>query len=301
VGGVAVAEGADRRIRRPEDLEELTGLPLLTVVPREAFSQSDAAIQRQEAFHMLLSALTYFNVDRPLSTVLVSSASKGDGKSTVASGLAIAAAQAGRDVILLDADLRLPQAARRLGVGNKVISTAHGLAGVLTSQTSLEEALIEVAVDTPSAMPDVDASSLSTGRLRLLPAGTVTPPNPSELLASRRMRDVLGEVAELADLVIVDTNPPLEISDSLPLLDAVSGVVVVAKLNSTTRDAITRLQKTIAQTGGNALGAVATGATGRLFGSYGYDYYGAPDGNDTVGLSTRLMRLGRSLQVKQPT
>ncbi len=125
--------------------------------------------------------------------------------------------------------------------------------------------------DVPIAGTEQEAPVLREldGRLRLLPAGAL-PPNPSELLASRRMRDVLSEASEMADLVIIDTNPLLSVSDSLALLDVVSGVVVVARLNATTKDAVRRFQKTISNTSAIELGVVATGAAGGLYGRYGY-------------------------------
>jgi Mrp family chromosome partitioning ATPase len=277
---------------------------LLAVIPRGAFSPDTVSPQHDEAFHMLRAALQYFNVDRPLSTILISSPVKGDGKTTVATRLVIAAAQAGRDVILIDADLRRPQTATRLHVGGEVVAPGHGLAGVLTGQLSLAEALVDVSIEKPSEDGEDEpaAPRMPGGRLRLLPAGG-TPPNPSELLASQRMRDLLEQVAGMAELVIVDTDPLLSVSDSLPLLDAVSGVVLIARLNTTSRDAVARLQKTIAQTGGNVLGVVATGAVSGLYGGYGYGYgyygYTAGDYVNGNGRSGPPARLGRSRGVRQ--
>jgi capsular exopolysaccharide synthesis family protein len=301
LGAVYLARAADRRIRHPEELEELTDLPLLSVVPRGAFSEQARDARYDEAFHMLRSALMFFNVDRPLSTILVSSPLAGDGKTTVATRLAAAAAQAGREVILIDADLRRPQAATRLHVGGEAVQPGHGLAAVLTNQIPLNEALVDVPLGGQEENGDGSLTKQIAGRLRMLPAGG-TPPNPSELLASQRMRDLLKDVAGMADLVILDTNPPLSVSDSLPLLDVVSGIVLVVKLNSTSKDAVVRLQKTIANTGGNVLGVVATGAAGGRFARYEYGYgygYTAGDHANGNGRSGLLARLGRSHRVKQ--
>jgi len=304
LGAVFVAEAADRRIRHPEDLEELTGLPLLAVIPHGAFPGRKATSHADEPFHMLRSTLMFFNVERPLSTILIASPVKGDGKTTVATGLAVAAAQGGRDVILVDADLRRPQASSRLGVAGDAVSSGHGLAAVLTGQLSLGDALVDVRIGDDET--DGQISAKMQGRLRLLPAGG-TPPNPSELIASGRMQDLLSEIVQMTDLVLIDTNPLLRVSDSLPLLDSVSGVVLVAKLNSTTRDAVRRLQKTIANTTANVLGVVATDAKGGLYGRFGYGsgygYYGYTssvyaNGNGHRGLRGRL---GRSRKAKQMT
>lgn len=267
-GVVFVAEAADRRVRHPEDVEALTELPLLSVVPKSAFLAGTTTTQlADEPFHRLRSALMYFNVDKPLSTVLIASPMKGDGKTTVATGLAVAAAQAGRQVILLDADLRRPNAARRLGLNGESAAPGIGLAAVLTGQSALRESLIDLPLRDPHAgSPTFDAL---IGSLRLLPAGE-TPPNPSELLASQRMRDLIDELLEISDLVVIDSNPLLSVSDSLPLLDVVSGIVVVARLGSTTKEAIRRFQKTVANTNATVLGVVATGAArGRGGDEYG--------------------------------
>lgn len=298
-GAVFAAESADRRMRHPEDLEELTGLPLLAVIPRGAFTDKPRESRHDEAFHMLRSALTFFNVDRPLASILISSPLKGDGKTTVATHLARAAAQSGREVILIDADLRRPQAAPRLGVGGEPTLPGHGLAAVLSSQLTLEQALVDVALSDHDSNGN-GSHPLLQGRLRLLPAGG-TPPNPSQLLASDRMREVISQAEQTSDLVIIDTNPVLSVSDSLPLFDAVSGIVLVARLNATSRDAVRRLVKTIANTGGNPLGVVATGASGGgMYGYYGYGYGYTADrasaNGNGAGRIGRLRRAGRPKQ-----
>jgi capsular exopolysaccharide synthesis family protein len=275
LGAVVLAEAADRRIRNPEDLEELTDLPLLSVIPRGAFTTSVGSGAREgEAFQMLRSALTFFNVDRSLSTVLIGSPVKGDGKTTVATHLAMAIAQGGRNVLLVDADLRWPQAEARLGLTGEAVSPGHGLTAVLTDQVSLSEALVDVPLHGEEEHESSTRANRLHGQLRLLPGGGPVP-NPSGLLASHRMREVLDQCTRMADLVIIDTTPLLSVSDSIALLDFVSGVVLVARLNGTSKDAIRRFMKTISNTSATVLGAVATGAAaGGLYARYGYGYYG---------------------------
>jgi capsular exopolysaccharide synthesis family protein len=298
-GLVFLAEAADRRVRHPEDLEELAGLPLLAVIPRSAFSGGTEDVRAREAFQMLRSALMFFNVDRPLAAILVASPLKGDGKTTVAAGLSLAAAQAGRDVILVDADMRRPQAASRLHVNGESASPGRGLAAVLTAQSSLHDSLVDVPIGAAGA--DDPGPGELRGRLRLLPAGDM-PPNPSELLASQRMRELMHELKEISDLVIIDSNPLLSVSDSLPLLDSASGVVLVSRLNYTTKDAVRRFQKTIANTSATVLGVVATGARASARSGYGYGYgYGYTptshaNGNGNGGRRRRLPGVGRDRQ-----
>jgi capsular exopolysaccharide synthesis family protein len=292
-GAVAVAEMADRRIHHPEDLENLADLPLLSVIPRSAFSPKKSDPRTLEAFQTLRSALMFYNVERPLSTVLIASSIKGEGKTTVAAGLATMAAQAGRDVILVEADLRLPQLQARLRLTDGEIAPGRGLASVLIGQTSLSDALIDVSIR-GDEHTDPPALHLD-GRLRLLPA-TDPVPNPSELLASRRMRALLDELTEISDLVVIDSSPLLTVSDALPLLDPVSGVVLVARLNFTTKEAIRRIKRTFANTNAAVLGVVATGATGSSrFGSgYARGYAAMNHANSNGHLGLRGRRGARS-------
>jgi len=255
-GAVVLAQGADRKIRDPLELEELTDRPLLSAVPESAFGDLQTSGAGEGAFQTLRASLTYFNIDRPIRSVLVSSPVQGDGKTTVATNLARVMALAGKDVILVDADLRRPQVASRFHVHGTA-----GLGGVLVGESSLEDAFVSPELHTPQG-----------GRLRALPAGP-PPPNPSELLASQRMKDLLDQLVEMCDLVIIDSTPLLTVSDSLPLVEVVSGVVAVARLNTTSKDAVKRFESVVGNAGGTLLGTVATGATTTgLYGRYGYGY-----------------------------
>ncbi|MGI8559319.1 MAG: polysaccharide biosynthesis tyrosine autokinase [Solirubrobacteraceae bacterium] len=255
IGLVLLAERVDRKIRNPADLEAITSLPLLSAIPPTAFANLDDGTPADiEAFRTLRAALTYFNIDRRISSVLITSAGKQEGKTTVSINLALAMARAGKDVILVDVDFRRPAAAQRLGITPSV-----GLGSVLVDTLSLEDAL-----------KDVPSPGLSGGRLRVLPAGP-PPPNPSELIGSQRMHTLVAELEDIADVVILDSAPLLVVSDSLPLLEAVSGIVLIARINRTHRAALTRLGQVITSAGGNALGVVATdAASGGLYGGYGY-------------------------------
>jgi capsular exopolysaccharide synthesis family protein len=252
LGVIAILERFDRRIRDPDELEPILGASLLSVIPGAAFpgAHPDPGAVR-EAFRTLAASLVYFNVERPLSTVLVVSPTRGDGKTTVATYLAIALARDGQNVALVDCDLRHPQVAVRLGVEPRA-----GLSEVLASQVTLSEALAEVDV--------------GDGRLRVLAAGT-PPPNPTRLLSSARMDSVLLELSGMVDIVIVDTPPLLHVSDAIPLVERVSGVVAVAKVGSTHREALVRLRQVIDTARGELLGVVATG--GSAAGLYGYGRY----------------------------
>jgi len=263
IGAVAIAENSDRRIRSPDDLEAMTGLPLLSAIPASAFDPAeDEDLRDEEAFQMLRGALMYFNVDQRLKSVVVTSPGQEDGKTTVAVRLAQSAARAGRNVILVDADLRRPQIGPRMH-----IQAPEGLGTVLTGESDVWSSLYEIPVSAEG-----DSQITAQGSLRLLPAG-VPAPNPSELLSSEAMERTLHELETGADFVIVDSAAALAVSDALPLLRWTSGVVVIARLNRTTRAGIRRLQKIITAANGNLLGVVATGAPNRGgYDGYGYGY-----------------------------
>ncbi len=265
LGAVVLAENSDRRVRTPEDLENLSGLPLLSAIPSSAFSARGGGDPRDdEAFKRLRGALTYFNVNRRLSTVVITSPGQQDGKTTVVVRLAVEMARAGKAVVLVEADLRRPQVARRLNLDVR----ADGLASVLVGERSLSEVLLSYPLADDS---HVDATP--GGALLVLPGGPI-PPNPSELISSQSMERVLDALEDQADLVLVDTPAALAVSDALALLPSVSGVVIVARLNRTTRAAVRRLQQIIATANGIALGVVATGTAAREgYEGYTYGYY----------------------------
>jgi tyrosine-protein kinase len=273
-GAIVVAERSDRRIRTPEDLERMTDLPLLAAIEPSAFSDLRKTNQDDEAFQMLRTSLMYFNVDRDLASVVVTSAGEKEGKTTVATRLAIAAATSGRNVVLIDADLRRAQVSARLG-----IRASEGLGAVIAGSCEMADVLVDVPLgDAPGA-----------ARLQVLPAGA-PPPNPAALMSSPRMQQIIRQLESQTDLLIIDTPAALAVSDPLPLMRAVSGVVVVARVNSSTRQTIRRLQKIIESAHGNLLGVVATGASAGLGDAHYYPRYYAQNGaNGSKGLA-RLRR-----------
>lgn len=233
-GLAALLERIDRRVRSTEEMEQLYGLPILARIPRSrrlAGRRADGLgtqTQEGEAFRVLRTNLRYFNVNRELQSILVVSPEEGDGKSTVARGLATTMAEMGDNVVLVEADLRKGGEFRQV-TGRP----AEGLSNVLAG-TPLESVLIRVDVTAPS--PDEPRV------LTVLPSGS-PPPNPSELLESDRMREVLAELRESFRFVILDSPALGAVSDALSLVPAVSEVVVVGGLGKTTRDAARELRK----------------------------------------------------------
>lgn len=268
IGAVLVAENADRRLRTPDDLESITKLPLLAAIAPSAFSgEMSTTDEDDEAFQMLRTALMYFNVDRQLDSVVITSAGEKDGKTTVAARLALTMAGAGMNIVLVDADLRRAQVGSRLG-----IHADAGLGAAITGSSALGEVIVDYPLSAPGART-----------LRVLPAGPL-PPNPSALLSSQGMQRVLRELESQSDLVLIDTPAALAVSDPLPLMRSVSGVVIVARMNRSSRQTIRRLQKIIESAHGNLVGAVATGATaGPGYDHYYPKYYQAQNGTNGSG------------------
>jgi capsular exopolysaccharide synthesis family protein len=251
-GLVPLADRVNRKLRDPDELEGWVGAELLAMIPDVAFPGRPPSPATREAFQMLRAALRYFNLDQRLGVVVVASPSHADGKTTVATNLALALAHDGQDVVLVDADLRRPRAAVRLG-----LEGTHGLEHVLVDGTPVEQALSTVGnEDRPvKVLASVDSSTI-----------------PAVMLGSTRMRELLAELAAKHDIVIVDTPPILAVSDAIPLLAHASGVVLVSQMNQTSFKAVTRTRAIIEAAEGKILGCVATGLKSQ--GSYSYGYYG---------------------------
>jgi capsular exopolysaccharide synthesis family protein len=274
-GAVLLAESADRRLRTPGDLEAMSEVPLLAAIAPSAFSSElETGQEDEEAFHMLRTGLMVFNPEKRLRSVLVTSAGEKDGKTTVAVRLALVCATTGLKVILIDADLRRAQVGARLGIHEEA-----GLSAVLAGECPLDDSLVDCQID--------DNPSVS---LTVLPAGS-PPHNPGALIGSDAMRRVLAEAESHSDLVIIDTPAALAVSDPLPLMPVVSGVVLVARMNRSARMTVRRLQRVIEAAGGTSVGVVATGVTSTLgYERYYTKYYAQSSPNGSAGRFRRRQR-----------
>jgi polysaccharide biosynthesis transport protein len=267
VGLALVLDRLDRRIRDPKEVEEAFDRPILGAIPDSTELERSGPTQPPdphvaEAFRMLRANLRYFNIDHRIQSVLVTSAAPGDGKTTVAWNLAAAAAGAGARALLIEADLRHPALAYGLG-----LQRGPGLSTVLADEAAMSDAIQEIPVPERGngrAPRTVDA----------LLAGPL-PPNPSDLLESHRMHDVIAEAEQAYDLVVIDTPPTSVVSDAVPLVPRVGGVIVVTRLAKTTREAMLHLRNQLQNLDASVLGVVvnALGSEGEKYGyGYGYDY-----------------------------
>jgi polysaccharide biosynthesis transport protein len=264
-------ERLNRRLRDPEEAEEVLGLPILGTIPdsqtiRETSTSHENAelpFFENEAFRTLRASLRYFDVDRDVRTVMMASDHAGVGKSTIAWNLARMAASTGT-AIVVEADLRNPSIALQHG-----LKAGPGLVEVLTRQTPFEEVVQHVPLGGASSNGNGNGHNAAT--FDVIVAGSIIPPNPAELVESNAMVETLEQLRECYDLVVVDVAPIGVVSDAFPLLQRVDGVIVVARMGQSTRDGIKRLREQLGRLNAHVLGLAANCVRARR-GKYGYGY-----------------------------
>ncbi len=252
----------DRRVRQVSQLEDFVDLPVLATIPRSRALTTEGDPRKlphgdAEAFRVLQANARFFNADRELKSVVITSAAPGEGKTTLAWHIAAAAASAGVHVLLLEADLRQPTMAKRYG-----LPAENGLNLLLTEGAELADVVQQVPViagrngQGPNLAMDVVVSG---------PAART----PTDLIGSARMRTVVLEAEKRYDLVVIDTPPVGMVSDAIPLLREVDGVIVVSLLGTSTRAGVSRLMDQLHNLDVRVLGVVANGSSGS---QYGYEY-----------------------------
>lgn len=253
---------ADRTLRTPADVEGDLGLTFLGLLPeigskstlygqyygrrrkRDRSTQPPQAPELivhhaptssvAEAARAIRTNLLFMSPDRPFRVLLVTSPAPSEGKTTVATSIAVAMAQAGQRVVLVDCDLRRPRVHRVFGRKNDV-----GVTTALLEGTPAETVAFETEVP----------------NLWVTPAGPL-PPNPAELLHSDRFKAYLKDLAEHFDRVIVDSPPVVTVTDGVVLSTLVDGVVLVARAFATPKDTARHSARAIRDVGGNVIGMV---------------------------------------------
>jgi capsular exopolysaccharide synthesis family protein len=201
--------------------------PLITVAdPRSPVS---------EAYRTLRTNLDFSSLDKPIKTMLVTSAGPEEGKSTVLANLAVTTAQTGRKVILVDCDLRRPTLHYIFNLKNDV-----GLTTMVVDDAAMES-------------PPLQETGVEG--LQLVSSGPL-PPNPSELLGSRRMEDIIADLLERADVVLFDAPPVVAVTDAAVLATKVDGVLLVVNAGGTKRDYARTAKARLEKVNANLLGAV---------------------------------------------
>jgi capsular exopolysaccharide synthesis family protein len=255
----------DHRVREPEELADVYDVPLIGVVPyssalkvpsRPVAPQAPLAAVA-ETFALLWARIRYFNVDRQLETLLIASAQPGEGKTTVARNLALAAARVGSRVLLVECDLRSPSLARQLGAHD-----SPGISDVLLEGMAPEDAIQTVDVAQPPGRQL---------QLDVLVAGGLLPPDPAHVIESHAMEALLDRTRATYDFVLIDAPPLAVVSDAFPLLRQVNGVVVVGRLGRSRADIAARMRQTLASANAPLIGVIANGYRGRPGAAYGHD------------------------------
>ncbi|WP_051297781.1 polysaccharide biosynthesis tyrosine autokinase [Brevibacterium album] len=264
VGAALLRSALDTKLRGKEDLRRVTDVPVLATVPADPTTSRTPLITdiplaspRGEAFRRLRTNLRYAQVGDTANSVLVTSAVAGEGKTTTSINLALVMAQSGKRVALVDADLRRPRVAERLGLENA--------AGLTT-------ALVGAAEVTELVQPWGD------DELYVLTAGDI-PPNPSELLESRVMERIVAQLAAEFDLVVIDGPPLLPVADGVILARQVGRVVLVAGVGQVrmgeVQEALTSLAMVDATRVGIVLNRVP--ASSHEVAGYGVEYRSLAD------------------------
>jgi capsular exopolysaccharide synthesis family protein len=251
-------EHFDRKLRTREAVEERFGVPVIGQIPWIRSGRDGSLVHETgptgEALRALRANLQYLGVSRPLRTILVTSASPGQGKTTTTANLAVAIGRSGASTIAVEADLRRPALGKALGVR----SSGPGLTGLLVGSGELEASVV-----------DIESTGPDGGYVSLLPSGPL-PPNPSELLSSLQMTHVLDRLSSVYDYVLIDSPPLLLVADALELARMVDGVVVVARRNDVTSEEARDVRDLVQRLGMNLLGVVLTDVepVGQYYGAY---------------------------------
>jgi len=249
-------------IETPEQVESVLGLPVLGVIFEHknnsgVISQDQPHSSISEVFRSLRTNVQSFNLGEELKTLLVTSPSLGSGKSLISSNLAVIFAQSGKHIILADLDLRRPSVHKNLNLSNDT-----GITSVLLKpKRSLNKLLNKTA----------------TENLTVITSGDL-PPNPSELLGSQRMNQLVEELKQKADLVIFDAPPVLPVADAVVMASLVDGVLLVLEPGETTITAARQTVKSLRRVNAKIIGVVfnKVKSKGSLYNYYyrkGYGHY----------------------------
>jgi capsular exopolysaccharide synthesis family protein len=243
-GGIAfLVEYLDDTVRTPEDVERILSLPIIGYVGDIKIGQGEVVDGHvlkhprspvSEGFRSLRTNLEFANVDHPLNKILVASSGPSEGKTTVATNLAIIIAQGGKRVLLIDADMRRPRIHSIFGIPNRM-----GLSSLFRGNTAVRSVMQAVA---------------GMDNLFVIPSGKL-PPNPTELLASARMDRILEEASREVDVIVVDCPPSL-VADYQVLATKMDGVIMIVRPGFTHADAAAAMLEQLGRVNARTVGVV---------------------------------------------
>jgi capsular exopolysaccharide synthesis family protein len=290
IGLAFVRERLDDRIRSRQDLEEHIGAPVLVAIPRfelpaphrsnrrGLITIRDASHPAAEAYRTLRTSLQFHAAQTKGRTFMVVSATPSEGKTTTAANLAVVLAQAGKETVLLSADMRNP-VLNELFQSDWRPEQCAGLSNILTGEVAPQDTLQRTDVD----------------NLWIIGSGPV-PMTPAELASSDRMADLIEALRASVDFTIIDSAPALAVTDALAMAPYVDGVLYVADASKTERGAVMQARTMLEHVGAPVFGAVLNrfdpGKAGRYEYTYRYTYrYGPPEGR-----AARARRGGEGLR-----
>jgi len=210
--------------------------------------------QAAEAFRTLRTNIQFSSLDDDIKSLVVTSTGPSEGKSTVMANLAVTMAQSGKRVALIDCDFRKPTVHKKFGLSN-----SQGLTNVLAQDKKILECII----------------STNVPNLYIITSGP-TPPNPAELLGTKKMRSILNEISCMFDMVLIDAPPVLAVTDAQILSTLANGTIFVASYGQAEKYALVKAKESIEKVGGKVLGIVINKIPEQSKGYYGrYYYYGS--------------------------
>jgi len=261
IGGAVLRETFDTSVRGPEDLAAATDAPVMVSITYDGAAARTPLITalaphapRVEAFRVLRTNLQFVDVDRPSKVFVITSSVPGEGKTTTTCNLAITLAQAGQRVALVEGDLRRPKVSEYLRLESVV-----GVTTVLVGRLELADAVQDWG--------DHDLKVLTSGAI---------PPNPSELLQSQAMHDLVASLRRHFDVILIDAPPLLPVTDAAIVAAQADGALLVVRHGKTTRDQISAAVERLEAVGGRLVGVLLNmtpqrGGSGYYYG-YGYGY-----------------------------
>jgi capsular exopolysaccharide synthesis family protein len=259
-GGVGLAlflEYLDNTIKTPDDIEERYNLPVLTTISKVkdktktlyklVLDEPSSALA--ESFKSLRASIMLSSSDSPPKTILITSMAPKDGKTTIASNLAMAIAGSGSKVLIIDCDLRRPMLHQVFGLENK-----KGLSTFIAGTSGIK--IIR------EGMPE---------NLSLITSGPI-PPNPSELMISKRLKDLIRSLKNKFDFIIFDTPPIISVSDTLIISKIVDASLIVIRFGKTTYEMMSHGMKQMAGIEAKVIGTVINAVDEKKSGYYYYHY-----------------------------
>ncbi|TAK34782.1 MAG: polysaccharide biosynthesis tyrosine autokinase [Chloroflexota bacterium] len=267
ISGAFLLEHLDFTFKTPEELNQVYGMATLGVLlrigreagaatVREKIVSSEPRSSVAEAFRTLRTNVQFASLEKPVRSLLITSAAPAEGKTFTAMNLAIAMAQTGKQVTLVDCDLRRPSVHKLLGLSNDVGITTLALENQMSDG---HQRLIETLQST-----EVEG-------LKVLTSGP-QPPNPSEVLGSKRVEEILRELRDSSDVVIIDSPPAAMVTDAAILATKVDAVLQIVRAGTTRRDMVAKGRENLTKVGARVLGPVLNRVQARDSG-YQYRYY----------------------------